>query len=213
MIHKPKTSAIGLILFCLAGCREASNAAEEMPRQEIPPIAQMAAGVLPFFDDGKTILLGKEFRERYNSYAWMEFGGKQKKNESLAETACREGNEETAGTLNIPLQQVQQAEEDGHYLDHYNDKTGIFYRMYCLKFDQKPLPETFRENAKGKNKVDKVDFGYFNASDVIWNQDGSLPGTDVKLYSTMQIRLAKLRDREFLKGFINCLPANQEPLN
>jgi 8-oxo-dGTP pyrophosphatase MutT (NUDIX family) len=212
MIQKPKTSAIGLILLCLAVCRGASNAAEEMPSQEVPANAQMAAGILPFFDNGNTILLGQEFRERYNSYAWMEFGGKQKKNESLVEAAWREGNEETAETLQITLQQVQQAEEDGRYVDHYNDKTGIFYRMYCLKFEEKPLPEVFRENAKGKNKVDKVDWQYFNASDVIWNQDGSLPGTEHKLYSTMQVRLAKLKGQEFLKAFTTCPPANQDPL-
>jgi len=203
MIHNAKIPAIGLILLCLAVCGKSANAAEEMPRQEIPAAAQMAAGILPFFDNGKTILLGQEFRERYSSHAWMEFGGKQKQNETLAETACREGNEETAGTLRIPLQQVQKAEEDGHYVDHYNEKTNIFYRMYCLKIEgEKPILDAFRENAKGNEHVDKVDWQYFNASDVVWNQDGSLPGTDVKLYSTMLIRLEKLKGQEFLKSFI-----------
>lgn len=48
---------------------------------------QVAAGVLPLFDNGKTVLLGREYRKRYNSYAWMEFGGKHEAGETLAETA------------------------------------------------------------------------------------------------------------------------------
>jgi 8-oxo-dGTP pyrophosphatase MutT (NUDIX family) len=206
MIYNTKTqNVIGLLLFFLAVCwMGAVSAAEEMSHQEpVRDPKKTAAGVLPFFDDGKTILLGQEFRERYSSYAWMEFGGKQEENETLAETAWREGNEETAETLNISLHQVQKAEKDGHYVDHLNEKTGIFYRMYCLKFEEKPLPEVFRENAKGNDHVDKIDWQYFNASDVIWNQDGSLPGTEVNLYSTMLVRLEKLKGREFLKEFIN----------
>lgn len=43
---------------------------------------------LSFFDDGKTILLGKEFRKRYNTFAWMEFGDKHEDGETLEKTAC-----------------------------------------------------------------------------------------------------------------------------
>ena len=46
-------------------------------------IRGIAAGILPFFDNGRTILLGKEFRKNYNSYSWMEFGGKKDDDESL----------------------------------------------------------------------------------------------------------------------------------
>ena len=41
------------------------NGSELMLGEEIEqPSFKMAAGVLPFFDDGKTVLLGKEFRKR-----------------------------------------------------------------------------------------------------------------------------------------------------
>lgn len=178
--------------------------AEEIPRQEILATAQLAAGVLPFFDNGRTILLGQEYRKRDSSYAWMEFGGKQEKNETLAETACREANEETAQTLRITLQQVQLAEQDVHYVDHYNEKTNIFYRMYCLKFEgEKPILETFRENAKGNEHVEKIEWHYFDTFDFVNNRNGILPETEVQIYNTMRIRLKKLKDQKFFPIFIN----------
>ena len=178
----------------------------QLSKQEVPP--QLAAGILPFFDNGKIILLGKEYRKRNSDYFWMEFGGKQEKNETLAEAACRETNEETAQTLNITLQQVQLAEQNGHYVDHYNKKTNVFYRMYCLKFEEKPLLESFTENAlgkalEGKDDVGKINWDYFNTNDVLYHSNGILPNTNVKLYSTMQIRLEKLLEKEFLPRFLN----------
>lgn len=155
---------------------------------------KLCAGILPFFDNGKTILLGKEFRERDNNFAWMEFGGQHENNETLAETACRECNEETAGTLHITIEQVQSAERLGHYVDHYNEKTNNFYRMYCLKLDgEKPMIETFNENAKGKDHVEKTEWRYFETKDVIYNNDGILPNTDIKIYKTTCIRIEKLK--------------------
>lgn len=205
MTYKTKYSKSGnLILFYLLGWLiSEANGAEETPRQEVPTTAQMSAGILPFFDNGNTILLGKEFRENHSSYAWMEFGGKQKQGETLAETAWREFIEETAGTLNIPFLQVQEAEKDGHYVDHFNEKSGMFYRMYCLKIGGlRPSPETFIQNAHNFKSVGKIEWQYFEASDVVYNQEGNLPSTDVKLYSTMLIRLEKLKDLPFLKNFI-----------
>lgn len=165
--------------------------------------AKMAAGILPFFDDGKTVLLGKEYRSNKNIYAWMEFGGKKENNETLAETACRETNEETGFTLRVTTEQVLYAERNGHYIEYYNEKSNTFYRMYCVIFDvEKPTIETFEKNSLNKDYVEKVAWQYFKAKDVIYNQDGNLPRTTVKLYDTMRIRLAKLRDAEFLKYWL-----------
>lgn len=169
---------------------------------DIPAGALVCAGLFLFFDNGKTVLLGKEYRERYDTYAWMEFGGKQEPGQTLAETGHREGIEETASTLYIPLAQVQEAERQGHYVDHYNEKTKVFYRMYCLVMSgEKPDPHTFEDNAKRLDckDVEKVEWGYFNTSDVVNNIDGVLPGTDAKLYPTLLTRLEKLRNKEFLK--------------
>jgi len=169
----------------------------------IHPLASLkmtlfAAGVLPFFDNGTTVLLGQEYRERDQSYAWMEFGGKRDNDETLTETACREANEETAQTLGITLQQVQLAEDNNHYVDYYNEKTNVFYRMYCVKMSgDKPNLETFRENAKHHEDVEKIDWQYFNLSDVLNHQDGILPGTSIRLYPTMQIRLNLLKNSIF----------------
>ena len=165
---------------------------------EIPTDAKIAAGILPFFDNKNKILLGKEYRKRYDSYSWMEFGGKQEKGESLAEVACREANEETAGTLGVQLSQVEFAELNNHYIDYYNPDSKFFYRMYCVNLDtEKPSPETFLANSKEKDHVEMVEWEYFNAQDVLSSSDGTLPGTDVKLYSTMLKRLEKLKGNTF----------------
>lgn len=57
-----------------------------------------AAGILPFFDYGRTILLGEETRKIGDNYedVWMEFGGKLEPGETLAQAAYRECDEETA---------------------------------------------------------------------------------------------------------------------
>lgn len=159
----------------------------------------VAAGVLPLFDGGKTVLLGKEYRKRYDSYAWMEFGGKHEKDETVAQTACRECNEETADTLGITLQQVQEAEELGQFIDYHNPKTDVFYRMYFLYLTQsKPDTELFKINSVGKSNVEMVEYKYFRTEDVLNNVDGVLPDTDVKLYATNCIRIAMLKESEKL---------------
>lgn len=155
----------------------------------------IAAGVLPFFDDGKTVLLGREYRKRYNCYNWMEFGGKHEHEETLAETACREANEETAQTLDIKLEQVQEAEILNHYVDYYNIQTGVYYRMYTVWLDMKPNPELFKVNAVGKSNVEMVEWKYFNIEDVFNSVDGTLPGTHDKIYSTTCTRLAMLAEQ------------------
>lgn len=164
-----------------------------------PTTAKLAAGLLLFFDGGRTVLLGKEFREKYSSHYWMEFGGNKEGNESPAETACREANEETAGVLDISVEQVREAEQGDRFVDYYNEKTGFFYRMYCVILDKKPAIEEFHHNAIGKRDVEKIDWCYFPTKDVIYNEEGSLPDTDVKLYSTMCIRIGLLREKEFLQ--------------
>ncbi len=206
------TRTIGLILiFCAVFPVDAANAMEKMLNQEQPltPPTKMAAGVLPFFDDGRTVLLGKEYRERYKSFAWMEFGGNKEQNETLAQTAHREANEETAQTLErfITLAHVEEAEANGHYVDHLNPATGVFYRMYCLKIQaEKPSIEAFHDNVKklsNNTDVNKSDWQYFETDVImdIHNHNGNLPGTDAPLYSTMKTRLEKLGTREFFKDF------------
>jgi 8-oxo-dGTP pyrophosphatase MutT (NUDIX family) len=136
-------------------------------------------------------------------YYWMEFGGKPEGTETLAETALREFREETAGTVSITLDQIKQAEQDSHYVDHYNTKTNTVYRMYCVKINgNMPDIETFRENAKHCEDVNKLNWGYFATSDVVFSKDGSLPGTTHKLYDTMRARLEKLHAKDFFRTLI-----------
>ena len=71
--------------------------------------------------------------------------------ETLAETAYRESQEETAWMLDTTLNLIKKAEEKGHYVDFYNEKTNFFYRMYCVKMIQKVDIEDIRVNAKEKD--------------------------------------------------------------
>lgn len=157
-----------------------------------------AAGVLPFFDNGKTILLGKEYRKANDEYTWMEFGGKQELGEGLSYTAWREGNEETAFSLGLKLEQVEEAERNGHYVDYLNPKTQTFYRMYCVFLEEKVNLSVIQENAKDSHKVEKIEWKYFNTVDVIYN--GYLPIPDGKIYSTAKIRYEMLKKKEFFKN-------------
>ena len=82
-----------------------------------------ASGIIPFFDDGKTVLLGRDTRIEQG---WKGFGGKVLNGETLAETAWREGNRETCYVLNITLKRVQEAEKLGYYKDYYVKDLKIF---------------------------------------------------------------------------------------
>lgn len=157
-----------------------------------------ASGVLPFFDNGKTVLLGKEYRKTCNESVWMEFGGKPELSETPAETACREANEETAWSLNLRLDQVEEAEKNGHYVDYLNPGTGTFYRMYCVFLDEKIDLSVFHENKKRNSEhVEKDDWGYFSTEDVIYGE--SLPIPDGKIYSTSRTRYNMLKEKQFFK--------------
>jgi 8-oxo-dGTP pyrophosphatase MutT (NUDIX family) len=164
---------------------------------EFPPNTKVvAAGVLPFFNNRQTILLGKEYRKVFDRYNWMEFGGKREGNETLAEVACREANEETAGTLHITLDQVLEAERQDRYVDFHNPKSGVFYRMYCVDIaGELPTPEVFQANAVGAAHVEMVEWRYFPADAVLHNVDGCLPDTDIKIYDTSCTRLKLLVEK------------------
>lgn len=158
------------------------------------PNASFAAGILPLFDGGKTVLLGKEYRERYNDYFWMEFGGKKELGETLAQTAHREFLEETAETIPLPFSVVESADVKGLFVDFYNEKTNFFYRMYCVLVEgEKPDPSTFLENAKGKSDVEMEEYRYFPISELLC---GTLLGTEYKIYPTSQTRIELLKSNQ-----------------
>lgn len=159
-----------------------------------------AAGVLPFFDNGKTILLGKEYRKSIDKFVWNEFGGKREEGETLAYTAYREANEETANGLNVTLKQVEEAEKNGHYVDYLNPKTLNFYRMYCLFLNDKIDLSIIQENKMKNNNdnIEMVDWKYFNTLTVIiWE---CLPFVEEEIYSTAKIRYNLMKEKQFFKN-------------
>jgi hypothetical protein len=75
--------------------------------------------------------------------------------------------------------------------------------MYCIKLaGPKPDPEVFKNNAVGKDHVEKTRWAYFKATDVIFNEEGRLPNEYAELYSTFCIRLGLLREKSFLTYFV-----------
>ena len=169
-----------------------------------------AAGVLPFFDEGRTILLGKEYRAWSNEFCWGDFGGKLEQNETLAECALREAIEETAGTLNITISQIIDAESRGHYVDMFHKNSGLMYRMYCILFEgEKPDIAQFKKNAEIQNgaHTEKIEWKYFNTRAVIYNRNGHIPTTKVKLYKPFQRGLNSLKKSSILSNFRNSLNA------
>lgn len=156
----------------------------------------VSAGILCLFNGGKTVLLGKEFRYKLDRYCYSEFGGKQEIGETLYETAFRECMEETGFSLDLKIEQVQEAENSGKYIDYINEKSGVFYRMYYVYLDGKPLVEEIKKNKDSQPKgqyEEMVEFKYFNTRAVIDNYDGRLPGTNIKLFPPMIQRLKVLK--------------------
>lgn len=157
------------------------------------------AGIFPVFDNGKTVLLGKEYRERYDAMLWMSFGGKQDPNESLAETACREFNEETAFVFRLDVQRVIDAENLGHYIDYLNPKTGVFYRMYIVSFSEKPdISEFLKSRQFYPEFVEKIEWKYFRTRDVIFDTLGA----EFAIYETEKVRYNLLKDAQFFKHLL-----------
>jgi ADP-ribose pyrophosphatase YjhB (NUDIX family) len=155
------------------------------------------AGVLPFFSNGQEILLGKEFRKKSNNFVWNEPGGKLDEGETFARAAYREANEETANGLNITLEQVEEAEQKGHYVDYLNPESNFFYRMYCVFFDEKRDLSIMEENRKkNSEKVEMIEWKYFKTITVIlWECILS----EGEIYKTAKIRYGLLREKQFFK--------------
>lgn len=151
----------------------------------------ISAGILPLFDGGKTLLLGKEYRRRYEEMLWSEFGGKQDPGETLAETACREFNEETAYVFRLEIDEVIEAEKNQMYIDYFEPDTNFFYRMYILFFLEKPEISEFEKNRLYQNFVEKIEWRYFNTQEILYK-----PG--VKIYKTTRNCLELLKESDKL---------------
>jgi hypothetical protein len=174
--------------------------------------AAPGAGVLLFFDDGTT-LLGREMRPQ--GRVWSDLGGKQDPRETLAQTATREGNEESAGSFKnqLTLARVQQAEANGDFADHIHPATGNSYREYFVWLHgPKPSIQAIHKNAAllkkrlgHKAHVEKDDWRYFPAQLIMngHNLNGNLPGTNEPLYGPTKAILRKPTTQAFFSRFIN----------
>ena len=128
----------------------------------------MGAGVLPIaFHNGKVyMLIGKE----NHSGGWSDFGGGREKDESLYETAIREGVEELNGFFGGET--ILRNKIKNNSITVLETKEPV-YKCYLFKVDyDKNLPEYFNQNFKLMKKrlpsvVEKHN-GLFEKSEVRW---------------------------------------------
>ena len=127
----------------------------------------MGAGILPIAKHANKLyfLLALEVSDK----KWSDFGGKGNKNESIYETAIREGYEETNGFFGNKRE--FKILVDNNYvlkIDKYNNS----YRTYLINISyDKNLPFYFNNNAKFindnfKELIDKN--GFFEKKIVKW---------------------------------------------
>ena len=127
----------------------------------------MGAGILPIAKHANKLyfLLALEVSDK----KWSDFGGKSNKNESIYETAIREGYEETNGFFGNKREFKKLV--DNNYvlkIDKYNNS----YRTYLINISyDKNLPFYFNNNAKFindnfKELIDKN--GFFEKKIVKW---------------------------------------------
>tara|TARA_R110002074_G_scaffold2545_1_gene14801 strand:- start:5257 stop:5763 length:507 start_codon:yes stop_codon:yes gene_type:complete len=128
----------------------------------------MGAGILPMclFQSRILFLFGKDKKTNF----WSDFGGRQEFNETLFDTAIREGGEELNGFLGSGKQLYDLVEKNNLLTIHY-DKYKVF--VFLFKYD-KNLPKYFNNNndfmsetellKSRKNNKD----GLFEKSEIDW---------------------------------------------
>ena len=122
----------------------------------------MGASILPVSIHNNQIyfLFGKE-QSTDDTPGWSDFGGGSEKNESLLETAIREGSEELTGFLGNVQQIKTLMNKYGTFkVDYVNTYNGIqhTYRVHIfpIEYDDK-LPYYYNNNHSFlQNKLDKT---------------------------------------------------------
>jgi hypothetical protein len=112
----------------------------------------MGAGILPIaeYNGHDYLLFSREYLKRKGKVDWRDFGGKSENNETIEETAIREGWEETAGFLGSKNNIKKLIKNN---IKKISTKTYTTY-IVRIKYD-KDLPKKFREHFKKMYNKDK----------------------------------------------------------
>jgi len=136
----------------------------------------MGAGILPIAEHNgyKYLLFSREYEKQKGKVDWRDFGGKTEKNETIKETAIREGWEESAGFLGskndiknlIKNKLIKKITVNG-------------YTIFIVSIDyDAELPKKFREHFKKMYKKDKSKIcknGFYEKDMLKWIRIDKLP--------------------------------------
>jgi hypothetical protein len=182
--------------------------------------AKNGYGVIPLW--GREALLGVEPRKDTQTgtikRVWSDCGGAEDpKDKSGVDTAYREGCEESAGVLKryVTKAALQQAELNGHYVDHHHIPSGNSYRVYFVSVSgTKPSIQEFHKSAKKIKKrlgrhahVEKEDWGYFDIQALLNTSQNNriIPGTNAELYAPMNALMRNASAQQSLVNHLNSL--------
>ena len=115
----------------------------------------VASSILPVaIHKGKLyFLFGKENEMEDSAKGFSDFGGRVENNESILDTAYREGSEEFCGFLGDEKSVKQFIQENGGYMTHSHNEYHI--HLFSMKYDEN-LPFYFTNHHRFMwNKMDK----------------------------------------------------------
>lgn len=136
----------------------------------------MGAGILPIAEHNgyEYLLFSREYEKQKGKVDWRDFGGTPEKNETIKETAIREGWEESAGFLGSKNKIKSLIKNK--LVKKVITKTYTIY-VVRIKYDEE-LPKKFRENFKKMYKKDKSKIcknGFYEKDMLKWIRLDKLP--------------------------------------
>ena len=156
----------------------------------------MGAGILPVakFKNKIYFLFASELSDN----KWSDFGGKQEKNETIYNTAIREGYEETNGFFGSKSKLKLLV--DNNFLFKLQ-KSNLSYTTYMFNtYYDKNLPNYFNNNSKFMND---------NFQHLI-NKNGFFEKKITKWFTFEDIKIKKYIFRNFYKEVIDLIIDNEE---
>jgi len=161
----------------------------------------MGGGILPVavHENEVYLLFGKE-NELDDTQGWADFGGGKNKNESMFQTAIREGCEELNGFLG--LEATIREQYDKNKIMSVNHETYTTY-MYKVDYDRN-LPKYFRGNYMFlSSRLPQIKGNLKN---------GLLEKSHIKWYTFEELRREKGKFRSFYQLIVEKIIGKEEEI-
>lgn len=129
----------------------------------------MGAGILPlsYHNNELYLLFSKEYRNYKGKPDWRDFGGTPEKNETILQTAIREGWEESSGFLGSKSN-IEKLIRKNLVTKVNNNKYTVY--VVLIEYDEK-LPVKFKKHFTDMYKKDKSKIcknGFYEKSELRW---------------------------------------------